>query len=132
MQPKITEAHIVTAVKDFLAADRWRALKMEPISRREYGKGTGEIGMPDYLFLRYLEPGDEKPQKRVWSEVLWVEFKAPGKRPSLKQIEWHAYEAMRGALVHVVDDVDKFIEWYYDSGLSRGMGRWSRVRSVRK
>ena len=55
------------------------------------------------------------------ASVLWVEFKAPGKKPTEYQLAWHEAERKRGALVKVVDDFAEFRKWSMDRGLARRM-----------
>ena len=38
---------------EYLQLDGWRPIRTDPVSDRARGKGFGELGMPDYLFLRY-------------------------------------------------------------------------------
>ena len=121
---KITEAQVERAVKDLLEADGWRSLKTNPVSNKARGAGFGEIGMADMLFIRYqcvviLNDTNEVIDVEPSCQVIWIEFKAPGKLPSPHQLTWHTRERARGALVLVVDDVDDFREWYKTSGLMR-------------
>lgn len=108
---KVLEKHVEQAVRDFLALDGWRSFKTDPCSDRSRGKGFGEVGMPDCLFVRYGLP--------ISGQILWIEFKRPGKKPTAHQLAWHDAERARGALVLVVDDIDLFREWYAKSGLRR-------------
>lgn len=128
MKSKISEADVQRAVVDLLTLDGWRAIRTDPVSDRARGKGFGEFGMPDYLFIRYdLEPlpstlhRDEKGREMCWCAdfMLWIEFKRPGAKPKPHQAAWHDAERARGALVLVVDDIDKFRDWYAQSGLRR-------------
>lgn len=120
----LREADIVSACVDFLLLDYWRPIKMEPVSNRAWGKGTGEIGQPDYLFLRYTPTVVVVPPKvMAQADVLWVEFKRPKDgRVSPEQKSWHLLERARGALVWVATQdfeptVDGFMEHYRRSGL---------------
>jgi len=124
--PRITEAHVQKAVTDLLVLDGWRAIRTDPVSDRGRGKGFGELGMPDYLYVRYINPTSHKrlfgmTEAEVRSEWdgMWVEFKAPNKTPEPHQRIWHARELARGALVLVVDSIDSFMDWYRQSGLAR-------------
>ena len=83
--PKLTEADIERQCSDLLALDGWRTLKTDPVSRREWGKGFGEKGMADCLYLRY----DTRPRflgsnptpipgPFPYAEVMWIEWKRPG------------------------------------------------------
>jgi hypothetical protein len=137
----ISEAHVQQTVREFLELDGWRAIRTDPVSDRSRGKGFGEPGMPDYLFLRYeTDPTSAtiamiSPRARTFclsrAAVLWIEFKRksskrvgvsehwqPG-RVAAHQLRWHEAERMRGALVLVVDDIDEFTKWYKASGLCR-------------
>jgi hypothetical protein len=77
--------------------------------------------MPDYLFIRYLWIGEPKfvSHSGTGAQVLWVEFKAPGKEPSGHQLRWHDIEERRGGMVCVFDTVDGARDWYKKSGLMR-------------
>lgn len=117
----ILEADIQRTVVEFLQLYGWRAFRTDPVSDRARGKGFGEMGMPDYLFIRYdvHTPLCSKDCPAPMAEVLWVEFKRPGGKPSSHQIVWHEAEKRRGALVMVVDHIDRFMEFYETSGLKR-------------
>jgi hypothetical protein len=87
--------------------------------------GVGEPGMPDYVFIRY---GMVKPSIPcmcsledgcVCAQILWIEMKRPGEKPRPNQLAWHETERARGAVVMVVDDIDKFRDWYKNSSLNR-------------
>ena len=112
--PALREADVQANVTAFLELDGWRAIRTDPVSDRGRGKGFGEIGMADHLFLRYLG----KPM----AEVLWLEFKALGKKLKKHQAQWHVTEMARGAWVMTVDDFERFRKWYVnESGLNRRM-----------
>ena len=122
---KVSEADVQQAVVLMLELDGWRAIRTDPVSDRSRGKGFGEVGMPDYLFIRYQcvavlndtnETIDVEPP---CCQVLWVEFKAPGKYETKSQRDWHIKERTRGGFVLVVSGVDDFREWYKTSGLMR-------------
>lgn len=125
----ITEAHVQQTVREFLELDGWRAIRTDPVSDRTRGKGFGEVGMPDCLFLRYLHycqgPGCSGvnciPSHEVKAQVMWIEFKRPGQKPKPHQTRWIEAERARNALVLVVDDIDAFIAWYKASGLNTRM-----------
>lgn len=124
-RPKVSERHIQDACTKLLELDSWRAIRTDPASNRAMGKGFGEIGMPDYLYIRYAIPGSImaaicRESAIVKSEVLWIEYKAPGKLLKGHQFAWHCKERERGALVKMVDDFDRFRNWYVEeSGLNR-------------
>lgn len=118
-KPVITEAHVQQTVVQFLELDGWRAIRTDPVSDRSRGKGFGEPGMPDYLFLRYWKPDHLHNDTRPIGEMIWVEFKRKDKKPTSHQLIWHSGERGRGAFVFVVDDIDEFTRWYLGSGLNR-------------
>jgi hypothetical protein len=105
-----------------LEQDGWRALRTDPVSDRGKGKGFGELGMADHLYLRYnsLDSGGV-----VRDQVLWIEFKSAKGKPAKHQIEWHTKERARGALTWIagVDfppSIQGFVMKYRQSGLNRG------------
>ena len=104
-------------------------LKTNPCSDRARGKGFGEVGMADCLYIRYLfDPHDlggvplhKKAHLHVAAEVLWIEFKRPRVGVTAQhQIDWQLTESRRGALVLCVNDIDNFLTWYRASGLNCG------------
>jgi hypothetical protein len=110
---KLTERDVARQVRDFLGPHGWRCLRMNSalVGRPQGGAfRVGEVGMPDYLFLRYfahpMEPG------KFDLRQLWIEVKAPGGRLRPAQVEWAKNEAAQGATVLMVDDIDKFRSWY--------------------
>ena len=125
-RPRISENHIQETVVEYLQWDGWRAFRTELTVQREYGRVVGEAGQPDYLFMRYRATFRNLVAQDIRistdysvSQILWIEFKAPGKSPRPDQLAWHKSERERGALVLVVDDIDAFIQWYESSGLLR-------------
>lgn len=126
-RPRISEAHVQAAVVTMLELDGWRPIRTDPVSDRGRGKGFGELGMPDYLFIRYVRNGDKRlgVDSRGFqvhlplAEVLWIEFKAAGEKPKSHQTTWHDSERARGALVMIFDSLDSAREWYKGSGLMR-------------
>jgi len=119
LQMKVSEAHIQQAVVNFLEIDGWRPIRMEQNFNQRKMKVVGEKGMPDYLFLRYTltSPGGDNPLRIC--EHIWIEFKAPTKKPRPEQEHWHEWERKMGALVMVVDDYDAFRVFYIKAGLAR-------------
>jgi hypothetical protein len=126
--PDVAESVIEAECTKILEADDWRALRTDPVSDRGRGKGFGEIGMADYLYVRYSGLGFEDNPKfdsaRAESQVMWIEFKRPGERPKKHQVTWHIKERARGALTLIAGDdfpasVEGFRAWYEASGLQR-------------
>lgn len=115
-----------------LEQDGWRALRTDPVSDKSRGKGFGEVGMADHLYIRHgqwnhMFPDSvnlAKPYAVAASETLWIEFKSAKGKPAKHQIDWHTKERARGALTLIagVDfpaSVEGFVEWYGKSGLKR-------------
>ena|ERR1700761_3831873 len=94
--------------------------------------------MADHLFLRppatniypvyYPLKKEPFPKRCVTTashgQILWVEFKRAGKKPSPHQYDWHQIERLRGFLtimagVDFEPSFDGFREWYIRSGLAR-------------
>ncbi len=122
--PRITEAQLSKYIFDLLSNDGWHVFRMEPISRREWGKGTGEVGQPDLLAIRYAEYADRSPVWASQAQVLWWEIKRKGGKVAEHQRDWHALERKRGALVAVAGEhheatPEGAMQWYRNSGLMR-------------
>lgn len=129
----LTELQIERTCSDLLALDGWRSLKTDPVSRKEWGKGFGELGMADRLYIRYRKTWPESDVRHdgffPWdAEVMWIEWKRiKGKnatKATTKQAEWHQAERARGAFVllaglHFPASIDGFKEFYRNSGLMR-------------
>lgn len=133
--PRITEAQLQTYGTQLLEADGWRALRTDPVSRREWGKGFGEKGMADMLYVRYLDDAlvhiaantDDPPSTNVMlsiCRVMWIEWKRKGGKVAAHQTAWHELERKRGALTLIAGEnfeatPESFYEWYKNSGLMR-------------
>lgn len=123
------ESHIEQTCSEWLELDGWRTLKTDPVSRKEWGKGFGEIGMADRLYIRYhcgeiREPTLES-RKRAFCDAMWIEWKSAKGRTRGEQIGWHAQERRRGALTLIAGEqfpktIEGFMAWYRQSGLMRG------------
>ncbi len=113
-----------------LEADGWRSLRTDPVSDRGRGKGFGEKGMCDHLYIRY-----QKTIKSIngvgslsfcgEAQILWIEFKSASGKPKKHQIEWNDKERARGAVTWIagVDfpaSIEGFKAYYRASGLNRG------------
>jgi len=124
-RPKLLESDIQRQISEFLELDGWRALRTDPCSDRARGKGFGEVGMADHLYIRYpttefqMEYGLSRGS---FCQVLWIEHKRPDGRASDKQKQWHMAERARGALTLIAGEdfepsLDGFLAWYHHSGL---------------
>jgi hypothetical protein len=120
-----SEAAIEAECTKLLEQDGWRALRTDPVSDRGRGKGFGELGMADHLYIRYVTVAEFGGETYGTADVLWIEFKSRSGKPKSHQIEWHRNERARGALT-VIAGVDfpasteGFNAWYRASGLNRG------------
>jgi hypothetical protein len=117
----VKESDIERTCSEYLQWDGWRVLKTDPVSNRGRGKGFGEIGMADCLYIRYLPYLSADPAA---AEVLWIEWKRPKNKLTPAQIAWHTAERARGAKTAAATwdfppTIDGFIEWYQRSGLRR-------------
>ncbi len=137
------EAQIEEECTKLLEEDGWRSLRTDPVSDRGRGKGFGEVGMADHLFIRYetirycptcgrnchdyetCGQCHETPERKPWmSGVMWIEFKSAKGKPAKHQLEWHQKERARGAMTLIagVDfpaSVEGFKQFYRNSGLQR-------------
>lgn len=128
------ESLIEAECTKILEEDDWRALRTDPVSDRIRGKGFGELGMADHLYMRY-DPMDTggtplapSPADRSYAQILWIEFKRPGEKAQKHQAAWHIRERARGALTLIAGEdfeatVDGFRKWYAASGLRRTICR---------
>lgn len=150
---KLSERDISATCVDFMILDGWRHLRTDPVSDRATvntirramatislpphvrdkingiinksvrGKGFGEVGMADSMFIRYLHR-DGLKFEREDVELIWCEFKALKGKPSPEQIAWIAQERVRGALVWLAGldfpaTIEGFRAHYIASGLAR-------------
>jgi len=110
--PILAERDVKRQVCDFLEWRNWRPIRNQVSVSQNAAGGwfrTGENGMADYLFLRYL---DDKPGAAL---ALWVELKREGKPRRPDQVKWQLEETLRGALVVTVDRYEDFEQWYYQT-----------------
>ncbi len=130
MRPKLSEADIQRTCTEFLELDGWRHLRTDPVSDRRRGKGFGEIGMADDLFIRYwkgcIDQTVLKPPYESWGQILWIEWKKLRALPMRHQTAWHERERVRGALTLIAGrdfpaTIEGFIEWYRASGFARSV-----------
>ena len=118
------ESHIEETCSEWLALDGWRSLKTDPVSDRGRGKGFGELGMADRLYIRYEKQACPPTMDIGTSQVMWIEYKSKNGKAKQHQKDWHYVERMRGALVLVAGadfapSIESFQRWYRASGLMR-------------
>ncbi len=162
---KVSEHHIEQTCTQFLELDGWRCIKTDPVSDRSTvqdirravhknailqpyigaielilskcvrGKGFGEIGMADCLYVRYGTAARVWPQfpaetmplpnpVRAAADLMWIEWKSLKGKAKPHQLQWIKAERARGALVFLagVDfpaSIEGFGAWYRGSGLQR-------------
>lgn len=124
MPSRLLEIDLARACSDLLALDGWRHLKTDPVSRREWGKGFGEKGMADSLYIRYSYPGSTIQSMLAQCELVWIEWKTPRGRVAENQHAWRERERARGALAIIAGidfdaSLEGFATWYLKSGLQR-------------
>lgn len=119
----LKESDIARTCSDLLQADGWRMLITDPVSDKSRGKGFGELGMADRLYIRYEA---WRPSVLSLHEVMWIEWKRTvrGKptKATAHQQAWHQAERARGALTLIAGEdfpatIEGFREWYRSSGL---------------
>jgi hypothetical protein len=120
----VPEVAIQEECVKLMEEDGWRALRTDPVSDRSRGKGFGELGMADYMFIRYRPPTDWQAGMAGLAEVIWVEFKSRRGKPSKQQAAWHHRERSSGALTWIASvdfpaSVEGFKAHYRANGLQR-------------
>lgn len=117
------EKVVVQQHLDFLHAHGWRTIRTHPIAIPGM-INTGEPGMCDYEVIRYM-PVPGAPWRTI---TFWLEIKSPDDRRGCRckrtekgrvlicqvcrQKNWQAAERLRGAVVIVSNDLDRFAAWY--------------------
>lgn len=119
------ESDIQAECVKLMQEDGWRALRTDPVSDKSRGKGFGELGMADYLFMRPLKA---RFAAFADAEVIWIEWKACNGKVASHQTDWHTKERARGfctwiASVDFPASVEGFLGHYAASGLMR-RARW--------
>lgn len=117
------EATIQAHCGEWLTWDGWRHLRTDPVSDRDRGKGFGELGMADDLFLRPCIVREANLVDFAQGEILWIEWKKRGGKRGAHQVEWHRKERNAGFLtvfagIDFTPTIDGFKAWYLASGLA--------------
>ncbi len=126
-RPVEREIDIQTTCSQLLALDGWRVLITNPCSDRSRGKGFGEVGMADALYIRYrpYQVTLETTPRAValsGAQAMWIEWKGLRGRVADHQRTWHQAERAGGALTMIAGidfpaSIDGFWAFYRKSGL---------------
>ncbi|HLH04982.1 MAG TPA: hypothetical protein VKX25_19595 [Bryobacteraceae bacterium] len=104
---KLLEAEVTKQIRGFMEFRGWRAIRMQ----RTVVPGafqSGEPGIPDFLFIRYLPT-----EFSGLSVACWVEMKrAKYGKLSEDQKRWRDRETHRGAVVLKADNIADFADQY--------------------
>lgn len=129
-----SEAELEQTCTNILTQDGWRYLKTDPVSRRAHGKGFGELGMADGLYIRYsVGRWPETPADDICAtshaQIMWIEWKrrtetGADTKAAEHQKAWHRDERAKGALTLIAGEdfpatIEGFCDWYQRSGLMR-------------
>lgn len=103
----LLEADVTAQIKDFMEWRNWRAIRMQrTVVPGQFS--TGEPGIADFLFVRYL-----RTEFLGLSVTCWIEMKrAQGGKLADKQIAWRNRELLRGAVVIKASNVSEFHDQY--------------------
>lgn len=115
---KLLEGDVVRQVTEFLENERWIVKKT----------GYGEVWRSGRAVGRYGEKGQSDTQCVRYlgafsAQIFYIEFKRPkskgdsGGKLRPRQREWLDLERSRGAVCIVVDDLEKFKDWYRKENL---------------
>ena len=110
--PELTEAQVTRQICDFLRARHWR-LTRNHVGRFRTPDGkrwikSGEKGEADWTATRPLPKGGHVGA----CQLIYVELKAPGKRPTVIQETWLACRKQEGYKTGWWDSLTSFEEWY--------------------
>lgn len=109
---KITENAVENAIIRFMQSLGWRASRNHVgLFQRMNGSGkikVGTEGFPDWTFIR-------KTTSRGANQLMHVEVKAPGKKPTPKQFEVMASLNHIGELSVWADSLDAFKAVYFQN-----------------
>ena len=99
---RLKERDVSQEVCQFLQWRGWRLIRNTVLKIKIDGRWmqTCEVGMPDYLALRYTGT--------FTTHHLWLEFKSATGRLRPGQAEWHDAEAQRGAQIWLVSSYEQF------------------------
>ncbi len=111
--PKLSENDVEQQICDFLRARHWRVTRNH-VGRFKTADGrwitVGEVGHADWTATKPLRLPLGK-----WvagSQLIYIEVKAPGKRPTAAQETWLACREQEGYKTGWWDSLESFEEWY--------------------
>lgn len=136
------EAALKAEANKLMQADGWRVWNLESVRDATRGRGFGEPGMPDTLYIR-KHTLDLRSGGRHLYEVLYVEWKIirPGRkgaeRAQVHQKLWHAAERGRGFWTVIAGEdftatLDGFINWYASNNLNRSVNLASWTKGLQR
>lgn len=108
---KLSEADVTKQCIDFLRAHGWRCIRLETMPVTGPGGGMtmiGEPGQPDWIVIRSKFCTDWL--NRDLARLIFVEFKAPGKKLMRQQIAWHDQARSDGFEVLVIASLEALQE----------------------
>lgn len=122
------ERELLASIDNIMGWEGWRIWKLETVRDKERGRGFGEPGMADRLYLR---PTGKRGASFA-CEALYVEGKrVRSDRPSATKAQahqqlWHAAERASGFRTVILGQdceatFDGFFRWYGEAGLFRRM-----------
>lgn len=106
--PALLERDTSKQVRDFMIAKGWRVFRVQRVLIPG-AFATGEKGMPDFTFVRYLKQG----KYPALTCTLYVEMKREkGGVVGPHQVKWKKLEEERGGIVWTVDSFTLFVNRY--------------------
>lgn len=105
-RPVLKETDVVRQITDLMKAEGYRIMRLQSgvfVSDTRILR-IGERGLPDWLFLR-------RSEDRCRPVAMFVEIKAPGKKPRPEQVAWINEAIEAGLLACWTDDLDSFRSW---------------------
>jgi hypothetical protein len=117
---RLTEKQVSEQLDDMMRAEGWRRIRHSSGTATRVDKSSlavgmmniGEPGMPDRQYIYYLGKASG------FCLVVWVELKrSKGGKLRESQVNWHAREKSRGALIYPLPangtfSIDDFRAWY--------------------
>lgn len=113
--PTLTERQVAEQIWQWLSWRGWSVFRQQSgLFRRvqdEQRVRVGKVGMADWYAVRPFERGTGPS---LLFEFMFLEIKAPGKKPTPVQQEWLAIKRSEGYQAEWFDSLDKFVNFYRD------------------